>query len=277
MSDRRREANRRNARKSTGPRSEEGKAKVSRNRLVHGLRASYHVLVGDETFEDVEAFTRSVCEDLKPEGPLETEIAERMATCLWRLRRVERIEAGLLDGSVTAQQAASEEASFRIWNSPKAPQTLARANVLSGVAAEPVAPGGREPSDMERVTRAQAAQAFQRAADLRCRQEGQTALVGQAFAQHANEFAVLSRYEAALERRLLQMHEELVRLQVLRGAVPDGAARSPSSDRCRRATLALNGSGAESPSALPPRPTAEAVPASHSPTGALSVRTRRGG
>jgi hypothetical protein len=40
------DANRENAKKSTGPRTAEGKAASSRNRLVHGLRANKHILIG---------------------------------------------------------------------------------------------------------------------------------------------------------------------------------------------------------------------------------------
>ena len=41
-------ANRRNAQKSTGPRSPEGKAATSRNALKHGLCAEKHLLVDED-------------------------------------------------------------------------------------------------------------------------------------------------------------------------------------------------------------------------------------
>ena len=45
-------ANRENAKKSTGPRTAEGKAASSRNRLLHGLRANKHILVDEDDPED---------------------------------------------------------------------------------------------------------------------------------------------------------------------------------------------------------------------------------
>src|ERR1039458_4492409 len=44
-------ANRENAKKSTGPRTAEGKAASSRNRLLHGLRANKHILLDEDPEE----------------------------------------------------------------------------------------------------------------------------------------------------------------------------------------------------------------------------------
>ena len=46
LSDAKLEANRRNAKKSTGPKSDEGKAKVSRNANKHGLFSGFNDLGG---------------------------------------------------------------------------------------------------------------------------------------------------------------------------------------------------------------------------------------
>src|SRR5438552_2753171 len=52
VSERKRQANRLNAQKSTGPRSAEGKDKVSQNALTHGLTAEKHtVLPGEDAGE----------------------------------------------------------------------------------------------------------------------------------------------------------------------------------------------------------------------------------
>ena len=49
------EANRRNAKKSTGPRSAAGKAKSSRNAVKHGLLAG-RIVLADNTEEDPQQF-----------------------------------------------------------------------------------------------------------------------------------------------------------------------------------------------------------------------------
>jgi hypothetical protein len=88
------EANRRNARLSTGPRSPEGKRIARMNALKHGLTAQ-QVTLFDEAVEEFEAFQRKLTGALRPKGAIEQALAERVALCAWRLRRVYRIEAGL--------------------------------------------------------------------------------------------------------------------------------------------------------------------------------------
>ena len=84
-------ANRRNAQKSTGPKTPQGKAAVSMNSLRHGLRARTVVLPGD----DPQEFQR-LCEDLEAEWqPLtrtEQIYLEQMATAYWKLQRLELFE-----------------------------------------------------------------------------------------------------------------------------------------------------------------------------------------
>ena len=59
------DANRINARKSTGPRSPEGKAASKRNRLTHGIRAEEHVLPGEDPAE-FRRFVDDWADDWKP-------------------------------------------------------------------------------------------------------------------------------------------------------------------------------------------------------------------
>lgn len=89
------EANRRNAQRSTGPRTPEGKAIAARNALKHGLTAREVVTVGERP-EDFEAFRAGLVARLAPVGELEAELAERIAASAWRLRRVVRLEALML-------------------------------------------------------------------------------------------------------------------------------------------------------------------------------------
>ena len=88
------EANRRNARLSTGPITEEGKAKSRRNALRHGLAAET-VIVALEDADDYAAFEMAVTADYDAQSAVERELVLRLASLLWRLRRVTAIEAGL--------------------------------------------------------------------------------------------------------------------------------------------------------------------------------------
>jgi hypothetical protein len=93
-SERRIAANRRNALKSTGPRTEAGKAVAARNAVRHGLSAS-HPLIAGENGEAFAAFVEGMLEDLDPQGTWESYLAERVIAAAWRQRRVLSIEAGL--------------------------------------------------------------------------------------------------------------------------------------------------------------------------------------
>lgn len=90
------EANRRNAQFSTGPRTTDGRATSRMNALKHGLTAGQIVLC-DESPEDCEAFIGEIIATLKPEDPVEIQLAERIAVCAWRLRRSYRIEAAMFE------------------------------------------------------------------------------------------------------------------------------------------------------------------------------------
>src|SRR5215210_6353901 len=75
-----------------GPKTEEGKEVVRWNAAKHGLRSPAPVVPGIEKAEDWEAHGAGVLESLKPEGHLETVLAERVALLSWRLHRVTRYE-----------------------------------------------------------------------------------------------------------------------------------------------------------------------------------------
>jgi hypothetical protein len=80
------EANRRNALKSTGPTSEDGKQRASRNAVRHGLTAET-VIEPLEDPEDYKAFEQAVATDYEAETAVERELVLRLASLLWRLRR----------------------------------------------------------------------------------------------------------------------------------------------------------------------------------------------
>jgi hypothetical protein len=88
------EANRRNARLSTGPVTEEGKRRSRRNAVHHGLTAET-VIDALEDAEDYAAFEMAVTADYDAQSAVERELVLRLASLLWRLRRATAIESGL--------------------------------------------------------------------------------------------------------------------------------------------------------------------------------------
>ncbi len=83
------------ARKSTGPRTPEGKAVSRFNALTHGLFASDAVsatLDGRRRAAEFRTLLDSLLEDLAPTGAIERLLVEEIAVCCWRLRRVLRSE-----------------------------------------------------------------------------------------------------------------------------------------------------------------------------------------
>jgi hypothetical protein len=88
------EANRRNARLSTGPVTDEGKESSRQNALRHGLTAET-VIDALEDAEDYAAFEMAVIADYDAQTAVERELVLRLASLLWRLRRATAIESGL--------------------------------------------------------------------------------------------------------------------------------------------------------------------------------------
>ena len=95
-SSKQRQANRANARRSTGPRTKVGKARSRLNSRKHGLTAKTLIIVG-ENAEDFDELRLALVEQYDPQSALEFELVERLAGILWRLRRVPLFEAGILD------------------------------------------------------------------------------------------------------------------------------------------------------------------------------------
>jgi len=100
------EANRRNALKSTGPITPEGKDRSRRNAVRHGLTAET-VIAAFEDAEDYQAFEAAVTADYEAESAVERELVLRLASVLWRLRRATGIETALFE-TVTAGNGAIE-------------------------------------------------------------------------------------------------------------------------------------------------------------------------
>ena len=88
-------ANRRNARKSTGPRTPEGKARVAFNALRHGLRARTTVILHDEDPEEFYELHAAIQAHYDPQNPPEQYLVDDMANSEWKLARSEKLERDL--------------------------------------------------------------------------------------------------------------------------------------------------------------------------------------
>ncbi len=90
------DANRRNAQRSTGPNTPQGKAAAARNSTKHGLR-SQDALLSDEDGEIFGHMQRELYYQLQPQGEVETFLLKRIAMGIWRLQRMLRVEAALFE------------------------------------------------------------------------------------------------------------------------------------------------------------------------------------
>jgi len=84
-------ANRRNAQKSTGPRTPQGRSIVSQNAVKHGLTAA-HVIISSESQADFDLYRDQLLTELAPTSPMESILAERIVNLSWRLKRASRIQ-----------------------------------------------------------------------------------------------------------------------------------------------------------------------------------------
>ena len=89
-------ANRLNAQKSTGPRTEAGKAVVAQNAVRHGLLAEKTVISGEDPGQ-FESYRAQLLAELHPAGAMEAIVAERIVGLAWRLRRADRLQAEVFD------------------------------------------------------------------------------------------------------------------------------------------------------------------------------------
>jgi hypothetical protein len=90
------EANRRNALRSTGPKTESGKQVSRCNALRHGLTAET-IICALEDADDYKAFEAAITADYDAQSAVERELVLRLASILWRLRRATAMETGLFE------------------------------------------------------------------------------------------------------------------------------------------------------------------------------------
>ena len=100
-------ANRLNAQKSTGPRSDEGKAVSRFNALKHAASARLSVIPGEDD-DALAELADSYHQQFHPDGPEEALLLEKIIAADWTQRRMRRLEAEVLN-ALMAQQDPDEE------------------------------------------------------------------------------------------------------------------------------------------------------------------------
>jgi hypothetical protein len=120
------QANRLNALKSTGPRTEGGKRISRRNALRHGLTAET-VIDRLEDSDDYRGFEVAIIGDYDAETAVERELVLRLASLLWRLRRIIAIETDLFQIQAEILCDRRNEVTMSLPKFLAASQTLPRA------------------------------------------------------------------------------------------------------------------------------------------------------
>jgi len=104
-------ANRRNAQKSTGPTSPEGKAISSLNALKSGIDAWSHIIPGEDPAE-LEALTAQFVLHFHPADPIQLSLVDTLIAAEWTQRRLRRIEAQLWNYQVECLDKNFSHADF---------------------------------------------------------------------------------------------------------------------------------------------------------------------
>jgi len=88
ISERKREANRKNAQRSTGPKTEVGKSRSRYNAIKHGffvreipLQRSHFI----EDFGKARRLFQELVDHFQPVGPVEKILVEMIAACCWKM------------------------------------------------------------------------------------------------------------------------------------------------------------------------------------------------
>lgn len=89
------EANRKNAEKSTGAKTEAGKNIVKLNAIKHGLLSS-EVLLEGENRQELDELAQKIRTELAPANQVEMILVERIIANTWRLKRAIKIETEMI-------------------------------------------------------------------------------------------------------------------------------------------------------------------------------------
>jgi hypothetical protein len=107
-------ANRRNAKKSCGPRTSTGRQTVSRNAVKHGLAGRFALLPHEDPTAHA-AFCREFIDQFAPANAAELNLAQTIANDLWRLDRTVDLENNLFaEAAIGVAPGAGPERDLQI-------------------------------------------------------------------------------------------------------------------------------------------------------------------
>lgn len=205
-------ANRRNATKSTGPRTVEGKEKSRMNALKDGLSAldTIKVVLPTESQQEANAFRDALLAGLNPVGGLEERLATEVVECSWRLRRATNIELGVLAHGVA-------DAEVRYLTGRKRMFEVTNADVTETMLADA---GIHDPEEVVAITSETVHEDLESMIDdVRGQKRAAAARLAAGFIEDAigpNALAKLSRYETSLFNRRNRALAQLTALQAAR-------------------------------------------------------------
>jgi hypothetical protein len=196
-SKRQKAANRKNARKSTGPKTQRGKSASRLNAVQHGI-LSHDVVLPDENEQELEDLRNALYSSLAPVGPLEELLVDRAVNAMWRLQRIERVEAAIYRLGIFQNETDNLARAVRCYE--KDGFHLSFNDLDDKIITDKVA--HRKAEEDLKVAQA--------------RLDQNDVLIGRAVVDDANggdAFGKLARYETALERSLFRGINEIRRLQ----------------------------------------------------------------
>lgn len=187
------DANRRNSQHSSGPRSGTGKRRSSRNATKHGLSSSRFAFLDFESVEEYRALLKAFREHYQPVGPVEFKYVEQIDQDWFRSGRFAIFEAGIL----ASEYDTAEDLGLGL-NLDQFVERMRSSELASEEAEHSDKPGDnrRHGDSHDSAPNTLAIQIW-----------------GKAYSLSASKLALLSRYEATIDRRLSRKIFELEALQ----------------------------------------------------------------
>src|SRR5687768_10008169 len=215
-----RRANRRNAKKSTGPRTAAGKARAKRNATTHGAFCRDALLPGEDPAGLCELIVGAYGK-FSPQDAIERSLVDRIVDAQWKIARLRRSER-FAYGIAADRRADHDEADYlhKTWHQGRAPRHRAALQRVLNAALHDVPLQQQHPPHPDDPANAADADRSRAAQDARERRHAQPprawadALdVAQAIADPAGVIERFSRITQRLEQSVSRAIRELRQLR----------------------------------------------------------------